>query len=103
MRVYAGMKLSERHPVVHNLVISNVPGPQVPLYFSGGKLEELFPLGPIFDGAALNVTVLSYMDAMDWGLIACRELMPNVWGLAAAIPDALAELVKAADAVKTEA
>ena len=98
MRVYAGMKLAERHPVVHNLVISNVPGPQVPLYFAGGKLEELFPLGPVFDGAALNVTVLSYLDTLHWGFLAGREAMPGLWDLANAVPNALAELSKAVDA-----
>jgi diacylglycerol O-acyltransferase len=95
MRLYAGMKLSERHPVVHNLVISNVPGPQIPLYFAGGKLVELFPLGPVFDGAALNVTVLSYLDTLHWGFLAGREAMPELWDLANAVPDALAELSKA--------
>jgi len=92
------LKLADRHAVIHNLVISNVPGPPIPLYFAGAKLVGMYPLGPVMDGAGLNVTVLSYMDVMDWGLIACRELMPNLWGLAGAIPDALAELVKAADA-----
>ncbi|MFN2589867.1 MAG: WS/DGAT domain-containing protein, partial [Actinomycetota bacterium] len=101
-RAYSSLKLVERHPVLHNLVISNVPGPPIPLYFAGAKLVGLYPLGPIMDGAGLNITVLSYMDTMDWGLIACRELMPNLWALAAAVPDALAELVKAADADAAE-
>ncbi|HJP66092.1 MAG TPA: wax ester/triacylglycerol synthase family O-acyltransferase [Actinomycetota bacterium] len=97
-RMYSSLRLAERHPVIHNLVISNVPGPPIPLYFAGARLVEMYPLGPVMDGAGLNITVLSYMDTMDWGLIACRELMPHIWGLAADIPDALAELVKAADA-----
>ncbi|MFN2545765.1 MAG: wax ester/triacylglycerol synthase family O-acyltransferase [Actinomycetota bacterium] len=99
MRLYANMKLAQRHPVIHNLVISNVPGPQIPLYFAGGKLLALYPLGPVFDGAALNVTVLSYLDTLHWGFIAGREAMPGLWDLANAIPDALAELSKAVDAV----
>ena len=97
-RMYTGLRLAERHPVVHNLVISNVPGPPFPLYFAGAKLVGLNPLGPIFDGAGLNVTVLSYVDNIDWGFIACRELMPDLWDLAEAIPDAQAELLKAAQA-----
>jgi WS/DGAT/MGAT family acyltransferase len=97
-RLYSNLKLSERHPVIHNLVISNVPGPQIPLYFAGGKLVELFPLGPVFDGAALNVTVLSYLDTLHWGFLAGREAMPDLWRLANAVPDALAELSKAVDA-----
>jgi diacylglycerol O-acyltransferase len=97
-RAYSSLKLADRHAVIHNLVISNVPGPPIPLYFAGAKLVGMYPLGPVMDGAGLNVTVLSYMDVMDWGFIACRELVPNLWGLAAGVPDTLSELTKAADA-----
>jgi WS/DGAT/MGAT family acyltransferase len=95
-RAYTGLRLAERHPVIHNLVISNVPGPPFPLYFAGAKLVGLNPLGPIMDGAGLNITVLSYVDNINWGFIACRELMPDLWDLADAIPEAQAELLKAA-------
>ncbi len=78
-RMYTGLKLADRHAVVHNLVISNVPGPPFPLYFAGAKLVALYPLGPIFDGAALNITVVSYMDQLFFGLIGCRETV-DVWG-----------------------
>ena len=53
-------------------------------------------MGPIFDGAGLNVTVLSYMDDVGFGFIACRELMPGLWDLADAVTEATAELKKAA-------
>jgi diacylglycerol O-acyltransferase len=99
-RFYAWLRLAERHPVVHNLVISNVPGPSFPLYFAGAKLVALYPLGPIFDGAGLNITVLSYMDQMFFGLIGCREVV-DVWAIAAQIPEAFAELRKAAAAAAT--
>jgi diacylglycerol O-acyltransferase / wax synthase len=95
-RVYSSMRLSERHPVVHNLIISNVPGPPIPLYFNGAKLVGLYPLGPIMDGAGLNLTVLSNMDSVGFGFISCRELVPDVWDLAESVPAALAELVDAA-------
>jgi hypothetical protein len=98
MRLYASMKMAERHPPVFNLVLSNVPGPQVPLYFAGAKLVELYPLGPVMDGLGLNITVLSYMDTLHWGLMAGREAMPRLWDLALAVPDALAELRKAVEA-----
>ena len=97
-RMYTGLRLAERHPVIHNLVISNVPGPPFPLYFAGAKLVGLNPLGPIMDGAGLNITVLSYVDNINWGFIACRELMPDLWDLADAIPDAQSELLKLAQA-----
>jgi WS/DGAT/MGAT family acyltransferase len=96
-RVYSGLRLADRHPVVHNLVISNVPGPPLPLYFNGAKLARLHPLGPIMDGAGLNITVLSYLDEIGFGLISCRELMPEIWSLADAVPGAVAELLAAAD------
>lgn len=96
-RFYASLKLAERHPVVHNLVISNVPGPNFPLYFAGAKLVALYPLGPIFDGAGLNITVVSYMDQLFFGLIGCREIV-DVWDIAGHITESFAELHKAAGA-----
>jgi WS/DGAT/MGAT family acyltransferase len=96
-RVYSGLRLADRHPVVHNLVISNVPGPPIPLYFNGAKLVVLHPLGPIMDGAGLNITVLSYLSEIGFGFISCRELMPELWELADAVPGAVAELLAAAD------
>jgi WS/DGAT/MGAT family acyltransferase len=92
-RLYSSLRLSERHPVLHNLIISNVPGPPVPLYMAGARLAGLYPLGPIMDGAGLNVTVLSNEDRIGFGFIACRELVPQLWVLADAVPEALAELV----------
>jgi WS/DGAT/MGAT family acyltransferase len=91
-RLYSSLRLSERHPVVHNLIISNVPGPPMPLYLAGARLLGLFPLGPVMDGAGLNVTVLSNDDRVGFGFIACRELVPQLWDLADAVPEALAEL-----------
>jgi WS/DGAT/MGAT family acyltransferase len=100
-RMYSSMRLSVRHPVVHNLIISNVPGPPIPLYFNGAKLVGLYPLGPIMDGAGLNLTVLSNMDSVGFGFISCRELVPDIWELAEDVPKALAELVEAAKALES--
>jgi len=94
-RLYSSMHLSEHHPVVHNLILSNVPGPPIPLYLAGARLVGLYPFGPIMDGAGLNITVLSQEDRVGIGVISCPELMPRVWDLAEAMPDALAELVAA--------
>jgi diacylglycerol O-acyltransferase / wax synthase len=95
-RLFSG--LARRGPVPTNLVISNVPGPPFPLYLGGARLVSMLPLGPPLDGIGLNVTVLSYIDHVDWGFIACRELAPGLWGLADAVRDAHAELVKASTA-----
>jgi diacylglycerol O-acyltransferase len=88
--------LAGRGPVPVNLVISNVPGPPLPLYLAGARMVAMLPLGPPIDGAGLNITVLSYIDRIDWGFIACRELAPHFPRLADAIPDAHAELMKLA-------
>lgn len=95
-RVYSGLRVAERHPVVHNLILSNVPGPPVPLYLGGARLAGMYPLGPLTDGAGLNVTVLSHTDRVGFGVIACRDLVDDLWALAEAVPPALAELVAAA-------
>ncbi len=98
VRAYAGWKLPEKHPVVHNLVISNVPGPPVPLYFMGARIEGLYPLGPVFHGAGLNITVASNNGQVHVGIIACRESMPDVDDLVKRFPTELAALKVAVDA-----
>lgn len=95
MRVYGRLRIGERLRPVINLIVSNVPGPPFPLYMAGARLVALHPLGPIFDDCGLNVTVLSYLDHVDFGFIACRELVSDLEALAAAVPDALSELAKA--------
>jgi hypothetical protein len=78
--------------VIHNLVISNVPGPPFPLYLAGAELVAAYPMGPIIDGAGLNITVLSYRDHVDIGFLADRDLVPDVWDLAALVQPAFDEL-----------
>jgi WS/DGAT/MGAT family acyltransferase len=96
VRVYSKLRLAERHPVIHNLVISNVPGPPMPIYFLGARVTGFYPFGPVFHGAGLNVTVMSNDGRLDVGLIACRELAPRLWDLADDLPLALDELLTAA-------
>lgn len=97
-RIYSSLRIADRHPVVHNLVVSNVPGPPIPLYLNGARLVALHPLGPVLDGAGLNVTVLSNQELLGFGFIADRALMPDLWDLSDAVRPALAELLEAADA-----
>ena len=80
MRVYARTRLTEMP--VHNLVVSNVPGPQVPLYMLGCEVKAMFPLGPIFHGSGLNITVMSLSGNLDVGLISCPQLLPDLWAMA---------------------
>lgn len=96
MRAYTRLRIAERLRPVINVIASNVPGPPFPLYFAGARLVAIHPLGPIFDDCGLNMTVISYLDHMDFGFLACRELVPDIEELAACVPDALTELMKAA-------
>jgi diacylglycerol O-acyltransferase len=61
-----------------NLVISNVPGPQFPLYLAGAMLVANYPVSVITDGMGLNITVMSYNGHCDFGIVADRDLMPDV-------------------------
>jgi WS/DGAT/MGAT family acyltransferase len=95
-RFYTRMKLADRHRPVANLVISNVPGPDVPLYLGGSQLLGMFPLGPVMDGMGLNITIMSYRGVLYWGLASDARAVPRLWDIASAIPLALAELMEAA-------
>jgi WS/DGAT/MGAT family acyltransferase len=96
IRLVTKLRLAERAPVIHNLVISNVPGPPMPIYLAGARIVGFFPFGPVFHGAGLNITVVSSGSDLDVGLIACRELAPHLWSLADDFPPALEELLSAA-------
>lgn len=95
VRAYASLRLAEKHPVVHNLVISNVPGPPMPLYFMGAKIEALYPLGPVFHGAGLNITVMSKNGQVHVGVIGCRESVPDAESLVEHFPKELSRLREA--------
>ena len=96
IRLYSKLRLADKHPPVYNLVISNVPGPSEPLYAAGARVVAAYPLGPIFDGAGLNITVMSYVDSVDFGVIACRESVPEVEAIAHGFSSGIGDLVKLA-------
>jgi WS/DGAT/MGAT family acyltransferase len=83
---------------IFNVVISNVPGPDFPLYSAGAKVLGIWPMGPISDGAALNITVMSYMGAVNFGLVAAREVGSDLDTLAQHVVESAEELLKAASA-----
>ena len=93
-RLYSRMRLADLHRPLFNVTISNVPGPPFPLYSAGAKLLANYPVGPIIDGTGLNMTVMSYMDQLDFGLLACPDVLEDVWALADALHTALDELVE---------
>lgn len=87
--------LMSRIPLRINTVVSNVPGPNIPLYMCGGKVVAVFPSSVILEGMGLNVTVFSYLDRIDFGIHVDPDLVPDVWVLADQVPAALAELMEA--------
>jgi diacylglycerol O-acyltransferase len=95
-RFYGSLRLADRHPVVHNVVISNVAGPPIQIWMAGAKVEGLYPLGPVLEGPGLNITIVSYRDRVGFGLIACDTNLPDLDDLAAQFPVAVAELLAAA-------
>jgi WS/DGAT/MGAT family acyltransferase len=80
-----------------NLMVSNVPGPDFPLYFAGMRMEAVHPMGPVVDGLALNITVQSYEQSMFIGINASAGAVPQLPGLARAMVLELAALVAAAE------
>ncbi len=79
--LYGRSRLADRIRIA-NVTISNVPGPQVPLYLAGAKMEGLYPLSIVVHGVALNITVQSYRGLLCFGLIACRRAVPDIAELA---------------------
>jgi diacylglycerol O-acyltransferase len=95
VRTYSHQHLADHHRPVHNLIISNVPGPQHTLYMAGMKLEAAYPAGPVMEGAGINLTVFSYDGFVDFGYHVDSELVPDVWDLADATKRAFEELCEA--------
>ncbi|MBI3369075.1 MAG: wax ester/triacylglycerol synthase family O-acyltransferase [Burkholderiales bacterium] len=90
--LYGKAKVADKIPQVANVVISNVPGPTVPLYLAGGRMCSNYPTSIIVHGLALNITVQSFGEHMDFGLMADAQAMPDVRRFAEAIQEAFIEL-----------
>jgi WS/DGAT/MGAT family acyltransferase len=90
------MQLAARvGPPMLNLVISNVPGPPMPLYLAGAQLEAHYPVSVITDGVGLNITCMSYRDHIDFGIVVDRDMADDAWELMEAHRHALLELDEA--------
>lgn len=81
------------HATIHNAVISNVAGPVTKLYICGAEVKALYPLGPIFHGSGLNITVMSLGDKLNVGIISCPQLVDDLWELADRFDAELAALL----------
>jgi diacylglycerol O-acyltransferase / wax synthase len=81
-----------------NLTVTNVPGPQLPLYFLGSKMHAAYPLGPLFQNQALNIALLSYDGRLHWGLNGDYDTLPDLKHLTAAIRTSFEQMKAAAAA-----
>jgi diacylglycerol O-acyltransferase / wax synthase len=93
MRMYSRLRIADRAAPPFNLVISNVPGPNFPLYGAGAKLEHFYPVSAIADGVGLNITVQSYNGNLDFGFVCDRDLVPDVWLMTDLLQESMAELL----------
>lgn len=94
-RMYTRNNLARFTPPTNNVVISNVPGPDFPLYIAGGMVEAIYPMGPLLMGMSLNITVFSYRGHVDFGLLVCPESVADPFRIADGIEPALTALEKA--------
>jgi len=92
VRLYSRFRAARLHPAAFSAIVSNVPGPRERISIGGARLSDIFSVGPLVDGIGLNVTVWSYVDRMNFSLLACPDLLPDVDALASYLPAALEEL-----------
>lgn len=96
-KVATRTRWADRFRLPFNLVISNVPGPPIPLFMAGARMKAIYPLSAITDGIGLNITVQSYEDHIDFGLVSCAELLPDIWDVMGYVEDSLRDLADAFD------
>ena len=101
--LYARAKIADRLPPLANVAISNVPGPAFPLYLAGAKMLTNYPTSIVVHGVALNITVQTYNESLEFGLIACGEAMPDVAELARHVQAAFDEFQALPASVVAEA
>ncbi|KAA1427666.1 wax ester/triacylglycerol synthase family O-acyltransferase [Nocardioides antri] len=93
VRAYSRHRGARFHNAPFSAIVSNVPGPRERVKIGGAQLADVFSVGPLVEGIGLNVTVWSYVDRMNFSLLACPDLLPDVEVLASYLRPALAELL----------
>jgi hypothetical protein len=91
-RIYGSAQRLEAFPPLANVVVSNIPGPQAPLYLAGARMLTYWPVSIVGHGLGLNVTLQGYCGSLDFGLVAARDAVPNLRVIAAGIAAAHEEL-----------
>jgi len=92
-RLISSMRVFDRVRPVFNVTISNIPGPPFPLFLAGARMVGMYPLGPVVEGAGLNMTMMSYCGTVYFGLSGCRETVPDIAELPRMITESLDELM----------
>jgi len=100
--LYGRAHIADAIPPIANVVISNVPGPQVPLYAAGARMSTYWPLSIPEHGVGLNITVMSYAGAMGFGFTTARNAVPDARKLSRALAAALAELIEKTRATESK-
>jgi WS/DGAT/MGAT family acyltransferase len=101
--LYGRARVADRIPPFANVTISNVPGPAFPLYMAGAKMLTNYPTSIVVHGVALNITLQSYNESLEFGIIACGKAEPHVQDLAAHVVEAFEELQALPAPAKTRA
>jgi len=91
--LYSWWQLADRLPPPHSVVISNVPGPPVPLFVGALRLVAAYPLGPVLEGAGVNISVVSYAGSIDIGLVACPRMVAEPFEITRGFEDSIATLL----------
>jgi WS/DGAT/MGAT family acyltransferase len=102
-RMSGQANLPDAFPPVVNVLISNVPGPRKEKYCLGAKMLHVYPVSAIGHGLALNITLISYLDQLDFGLIACRETVPDIDTLTGYVVAEFEELRRAVEQRRAKA
>ena len=93
-RLVTNLRLFDHLGPMFNLIVSNVPGPDFPLYLAGARMVAMYPVGPIIEGVGVNVTVFTYLDTVYVGVQGCWELAPDIDTIARGMRDSLDELAR---------
>lgn len=96
-RLVTNLRVFDHIPPLFNVIVSNIPGPDVPLFMAGARMVAMYPFGPVTEGVGVNVTVFSYVGTIYVGVQGCWDLVPDVDVIANGMVDSLSDLVKEAN------
>jgi len=97
MQLYTGLGLSQRLAPISHGIVSNLPGPRMPVYCAGAKVVGMHTAAPLIEGAGLNITLISHGDVMDLSVCVCPDNVPAVNDIATGIVESVGILLAAAE------